>query len=64
MEYFIGCVRSGWTPLENGHDGKAVVSAVHALYASAAERKRIPLPFTSDAERPIDLWKRASRRES
>jgi predicted dehydrogenase len=57
MEHFVSCVRSGEQPSENGHDGRAVVEAVHALYASAAEGKRIDLPFASDAKRPIDHWK-------
>ena len=59
MAHFVACVREGRTPTENGHDGRAVVEAIHALYASAGEGRRIPLPFASDAPRPIDLWKRA-----
>lgn len=57
MAHFVDCIRDGNTPTENGHDGRAVVEAIHALYASAAEGRRIDLPFESTAARPIDLWK-------
>ena len=57
MEHFVECVRDGTEPLENGHDGRVVVEAVHALYASAARGQRMELPFVSEAIRPIDHWK-------
>ncbi len=57
MEHFVACVRDGRQPSENGHDGRAVVEAVHALYASAARGQRIDLPFESKAVRPIDHWR-------
>jgi myo-inositol 2-dehydrogenase/D-chiro-inositol 1-dehydrogenase len=57
MEHFVNCVRTGRTPSENGHDGRAVVEAIFALYASAGQGKRIELPFATDAARPIDLWR-------
>jgi myo-inositol 2-dehydrogenase / D-chiro-inositol 1-dehydrogenase len=57
MEHFVGCVRQGTTPVENGQDGRAVVEAVHALYASAARGQRIDLPFASAEIRPIDHWR-------
>jgi predicted dehydrogenase len=57
MEHFVKSVREGRTPTENGHDGRAVLEAVFALYASAGQRRRIELPFNTDAERPIRLWK-------
>ena len=53
----FSCVRRGAAPRENGHDGRAVVEAVHALYASAASGRRIEFPFHSEAVRPIDHWK-------
>jgi myo-inositol 2-dehydrogenase / D-chiro-inositol 1-dehydrogenase len=56
MEHFVACVRDGTEPRENGRDGRAVVEAVHALYASAARGQRIELPFASEAIRPIDHW--------
>lgn len=57
MAHFVDCVRHGRTPTENGHDGRAVLEAIFALYESAARRARVELPFPTDAERPIDLWK-------
>ena len=59
MEHFVSCVRSGTQPRENGHDGRAVVEAVFALYESAARGRRVELPFASDALRPIDHWRPA-----
>jgi predicted dehydrogenase len=58
MEHFAMCIRQGTTPRENGHDGRAVVEVIHALYAAAARGQRIDLPFASEAERPIDHWRR------
>jgi myo-inositol 2-dehydrogenase / D-chiro-inositol 1-dehydrogenase len=49
MEHFVSCVRTGSQPSENGHDGRAVVEAVFALYESAAQ----------GALRPIDHWRPA-----
>jgi predicted dehydrogenase len=57
MEHFVECVRTGRTPRENGHDGRAVVEAIHALYASAGSGSRMALPFATDAARPIDHWR-------
>jgi predicted dehydrogenase len=62
MEHFVTCVRRGEQPSENGHDGRAVVEAIHALYASAAQGRRIHLPFASEAVRPIDHWKASGAR--
>lgn len=60
MEHFVECVRQGKAPSEDGRDGRAVVEAICALYASAGQGKRIDLPFSTDAARPIDLWRRPS----
>ncbi len=57
MEHFVDCIRRGVSPREDGHDGRVVVEAVHALYASAASGRRISLPFASEAARPIDHWR-------
>ena len=57
MEHFVSCVRTGVPPAENGHDGRAVVEAVFALYESAGRGRRIDLPFASEALRPIDHWR-------
>lgn len=57
MAHFVSCVRDDRRPLCTGEDGKAVLEAIFAAYASAAQGKRIDLPFTTDAKRPIQLWK-------
>jgi predicted dehydrogenase len=61
MAHFVHCVRDGSTPLETGHDGRAVVEAIHALYASAARGSRVDMPFVSEATRPIDHWRKPTR---
>ena len=52
------CVQGKETPIETGEDGRAVLEVMFAAYASAAEGRRIDLPFRTDAQRPIDLWKK------
>ncbi len=58
MAHFVRCVREDLPPLCTGEDGKAVLEAVFAAYASAGEGRRIDLPKTFTAERPIDLWRK------
>jgi hypothetical protein len=45
-------------PAVTGEDGKAVLEIMMAAYASAGAGKKLPLPFATDAKRPIDLWKK------
>jgi myo-inositol 2-dehydrogenase / D-chiro-inositol 1-dehydrogenase len=59
MAHFVGCVRDDRPPLCTGEDGRVVLEVVFAAYASAAEGRRIDLPFRTDAQRPIDLWRKA-----
>jgi predicted dehydrogenase len=59
MRHFVDCVRDDRQPLCTGEDGRAVLEAIFAAYASAAQGRRIDLPFRTDAARPIDLWKPA-----
>jgi predicted dehydrogenase len=61
MAHFVGCVRDDRQPLCTGEDGKAVLEGIFAAYASAAQGRRIELPFATDATRPIHLWKGAAR---
>jgi predicted dehydrogenase len=56
MRHFVDCVREDRQPLCTGEDGRAVLEAIFAAYASAAEGRRIDLPFRTEARRPIDLW--------
>jgi predicted dehydrogenase len=58
MAHFLACVRADRPPLCTGADGKAVLEVLFAAYASAAEGRRIDLPFPTTAARPIDLWRK------
>jgi myo-inositol 2-dehydrogenase/D-chiro-inositol 1-dehydrogenase len=57
MAHFIECIRDDKKPLCTGEDGKAVLEAIFAAYASAGHGRRVDLPFRTDAIRPIDLWR-------
>jgi myo-inositol 2-dehydrogenase / D-chiro-inositol 1-dehydrogenase len=56
MAHFVGCVRDDRPPLCTGEDGKVVREVLFAAYASAAQGRRIALPFPTSAQRPTDLW--------
>lgn len=58
MAHFVACVRDDLEPLVSGEDGRATLEIVMAAYASAGAGRKIEFPFSTDAERPIDLWKR------
>ena len=47
MAHFVDCVRDDRVPLCTGEDGRAVLEALMAAYASAGQGKRIDLPFKS-----------------
>jgi len=57
MAHFVECVRDDKRPIVTGEDGRAVMEIVLAAYASAGQGRKIPLPFVTDAKKPIDLWK-------
>ncbi len=60
MRHFARCVRGKETPIATGEDGRVVMEALYAGYASAGEGRRIDLPFRPQGvKRPIDLWRRA-----
>ncbi|HVR73069.1 MAG TPA: Gfo/Idh/MocA family oxidoreductase [Planctomycetota bacterium] len=56
--HFIECIAEDKEPLETGEDGRAVLEAIFAAYESAGKGQKVPLPFETEASRPIDLWKR------
>ncbi|MEO6188697.1 MAG: Gfo/Idh/MocA family oxidoreductase [Ginsengibacter sp.] len=56
LKHFIECVQQDKTPVVTGEDGRAVLEIIYAAYASAAEGKKIMLPFTPKVNKPIDLW--------
>jgi predicted dehydrogenase len=60
MRHFVDCVREDRKPICTGEDGRAVLEAIFAAYASAAEGRRIDLPYRTEAQRPIDMWKAPS----
>lgn len=57
MEHFVDCVRHDREPSETGRDGRIVMEAILAAYASAREGRRITLPYETKAARPHDLWR-------
>lgn len=58
MEHFVDCVLYDKEPAVTGEDGRAVLEAIFAAYESARTGRKIELPFETDADKPIDLWKR------
>lgn len=56
LKHFIECIQQNKEPLVTGEDGRAVLEIINAAYASAAEGRKIMLPFSPKVERPIDLW--------
>jgi predicted dehydrogenase len=57
MAHFVACVREDRPALVTGEDGRAVMEIVMAAYASAGQGRKIELPFSTQARRPIDLWR-------
>ena len=57
LQHFIDCIRDGSQPVFSAQNGRDVMEAVYAVYESARTGKKVELPFTSDAELPISLWK-------
>ncbi len=63
MAHFSRCVRGKAEPIATGEDGRVVMEALYAGYASAGEGRRIDLPFRPrGVSRPIDLWLEPARR--
>jgi predicted dehydrogenase len=56
LRHFIDCVQHDQQPLVTGEDGRAVLEIIYAAYASAAQGRKIHLPFTTKVAKPIDLW--------
>jgi predicted dehydrogenase len=57
IAHFIDCVQNDHPPLVTGHDGRAVLEVICAAYHSAGTGQKVTLPFHTDAQRPIDLWR-------
>ena len=56
LQHFIDCVQHDKQPVVTGDDGRAVLEIIYAAYASAAQGKKIMLPFHPLVAKPIDLW--------
>ena len=56
MRHFARAIRGLDAPQSTGEDGKIVLEAVYAAYASAGLGRKVLLPFTPTTERPIDEW--------
>ena len=59
MEHFVRCMRGEEQPRSTGEDGRAVLEAIMAAYASAGRGERVSLPFTGarQVKKPIDAWR-------
>ncbi len=57
MAHFVDCVQHDKKPLVTGEDARAVLEIIFAAYESARTGSKVALPFTTDAKKPIDLWK-------
>ncbi len=55
--HFVDCIEGRTDPIETGADGRATLEIVLAGYHSARTGQAITLPFHSDAQRPIHLWR-------
>jgi myo-inositol 2-dehydrogenase / D-chiro-inositol 1-dehydrogenase len=64
LKHFIECVQQDKQPLVTGEDGRAVLEIIYAAYASAAQGKKVMLPFVpvSKSMKPIELWLNASEK--
>jgi predicted dehydrogenase len=58
MSHFARCVGGKEEPRATGEDGRVVLEALYAGYASAGSGKKIALPFRpGNVGKPIDLWR-------
>jgi len=58
MAHFVDCVRLDLEPQVTGEDGRAVLEAIFAAYESAGSGCKVELPFSTDATKPFDLWRK------
>jgi predicted dehydrogenase len=56
MAHFVDCVQNDKPPLVTGEDGRVVLEVIFAAYESARTGRKVQLPFSTTAARPIDLW--------
>jgi myo-inositol 2-dehydrogenase / D-chiro-inositol 1-dehydrogenase len=56
MRHFARAIRGLETPQATGEDGKVVLEAIFAAYASAGMGRKVSLPYQPTAERPVEEW--------
>ncbi len=56
MRHFARAIRGLEAPQSTGEDGKVVLEAIYAGYASAGLCCKVRLPYKPTCERPIDEW--------
>jgi myo-inositol 2-dehydrogenase / D-chiro-inositol 1-dehydrogenase len=57
MRHFARCIRGKEEPQSTGEDGRVVLEALYAGYASAGRGAKVDLPFRPQGlTKPIDLW--------
>ena len=62
MRHFARAVRGREAPQVTGEDGRVVMEAIYAGYASAGAGRKTILPFRPEGvKRPIDLWLQEER---
>jgi predicted dehydrogenase len=56
MRHFARCVRGKETLQASGEDGRVVMQALYAAYASAGAEQKIKMPYTPKTSKPIEEW--------
>lgn len=56
MRHFARCVRGKETLDATGEDGRVVMQALYAAYASAGLSQKVQLPYVPTGKKPIDEW--------
>jgi myo-inositol 2-dehydrogenase/D-chiro-inositol 1-dehydrogenase len=56
MRHFARAIRGLEAPQATGEDGKVVLEAIFAAYASAGLGRKVSLPYQPTAVRPVDEW--------
>ncbi len=59
MRHFVDCVADDKVPEVTGEDARVVLEVLFAAYESAGTGRKVELPFSTDAAKPIDLWRRS-----
>jgi predicted dehydrogenase len=62
MRHFARCIRGKEEPQVTGEDGRVVLEALYAAYASAASGAKVQMPYRPEGlTKPIDGWLRTRR---